>query len=50
VNIAVLTDLLVLASGEHFYRCETIQGKMSGFSQLAESLRSNPRVLQKLIH
>ncbi|MDJ0535700.1 MAG: hypothetical protein QNJ70_24965 [Xenococcaceae cyanobacterium MO_207.B15] len=50
VNIETLTDLLVLASAKNFYKCQTNQGRVSGFAELAESLRSNPRVIKRLLN
>ena len=47
LNVNVLIDLFVLASAERFHSTTTDQGKTSGFAELAESLRSNPRILKK---
>ncbi|NMF58001.1 O-fucosyltransferase family protein [Pseudanabaena yagii] len=50
LNLEVLIDLFVLASSENFYSCITNQGVASGFALLAESLRSNPKIIKKLIN
>jgi hypothetical protein len=49
LNVAALIDLFVLASAKNFYKCKTHKGRISGFAQLAESLRSHPRILKKML-
>lgn len=50
VNVDVVTDLLVLASARTFYKCRTNEGRVSGFAKLVESLRSNPKIIKKLLN
>jgi len=50
INLETLIDLFVLAAAENFYCCKTDQGRVSGFAQLVESLRSNTNVIKKLIY
>ena len=49
LNVKTLIDLFVLASAKNFYKCKTHRGRISGFARLAESLRSHPRVLKKML-
>lgn len=49
-NLHTLLDLMILASATVLHGCRTSQGRESGFSLLARSLRANPRVMRHLLN
>jgi hypothetical protein len=49
LNVDALTDLFVLACAENFHSTRTNRDEISGFGRLADSLRSNPRIIKKLL-
>ncbi len=49
-NVHTLMDLMILASATVCHSCRTSQGRESGFSLLARSLRANPRVIRHLLN
>jgi hypothetical protein len=49
LNVNALVDLFVLAAAENLYCTPTDRDEISGFGRLAASLRSNPRIMKKLL-
>ncbi len=50
MNVLTLLDLIILATARVFHSCRTSQGRESGFSLLARSLRANPRMIRQLLN